>query len=137
MHLKCLGNLFSRLFLVILVTNNFWFKSIFVQLSFFLSDTFTCPILGPLVHLFWISGDILWVSKPDWVLTYSHSRGECNVHSLRSASGVTCYQPLDRHHRGASTRFISCPRILLAPVRLKPAIIAIIAVPELWVTGII
>ena len=24
----------------------------------FLSDTFTCPILGPLVPLFWISGDI-------------------------------------------------------------------------------
>ena len=25
---------------------------------FFLSDTFTCPILGPLVPLFWISGDV-------------------------------------------------------------------------------
>ena len=24
----------------------------------FLSDTFTCPILGPLVPLFWISGDV-------------------------------------------------------------------------------
>ena len=27
-------------------------------LFFFLSDTFTCPILGPLVPLFWISGDV-------------------------------------------------------------------------------
>ena len=25
---------------------------------FFLSDTFTCPISGPLIPLFWISGDV-------------------------------------------------------------------------------
>ena len=36
--------------------------------------------------------------------------GECNVHSLRSASGATRCQPLDREHCGASTRFISCSR---------------------------
>ena len=30
----------------------------FFFLKFFLSDTFTCPILGPLVPLFWISGDV-------------------------------------------------------------------------------
>ena len=34
----------------------------------FLADT--CPFLGPLVPLFWISGDV-WVSKPEWVLPYS------------------------------------------------------------------
>ena len=27
-------------------------------LKVFLADTFTCPILGPLVPLFWISGDV-------------------------------------------------------------------------------
>ena len=30
----------------------------FFFLKSFLSDTFTCPILGPLVPLFWISGDV-------------------------------------------------------------------------------
>ena len=34
-----------------------FFLKIFFK-SFFLSDTLTCPILGPLVPLFWISGDI-------------------------------------------------------------------------------
>ena len=34
---------------------NFFF---FFFKVFFLSDTFTCPILGPLVPLFWISGDV-------------------------------------------------------------------------------
>ena len=32
--------------------------SSFFKKSFFLSDTLTCPILGPLVPLFWISGDV-------------------------------------------------------------------------------
>ena len=72
----------------------------------FLSDTFTCPILGPLVPLFWIS-------KPEWVLPYSHCGGKCNVHFLRSTSGATHCQPLDGQHCGAPTGFISCPRILL------------------------
>ena len=56
---------------------------------------------------------LLWVSKPEWVLPYSNCEGECNVHFLRSTSGATCCQPLDGQHCGASTRFISCPRILL------------------------
>ena len=41
---------------------------------------------------------------------------ECNVNSLTSTSGATLCQPLDSQHCGV---FISCPRILLAPVRLK------------------
>ena len=32
---------------------------------------------------------LLWVSKPEWVLPYSHCGGKCNVHSLRSSSGAT------------------------------------------------
>ena len=30
----------------------------FFFFKLFLSDTFTCPILGPLVPLFWISGNV-------------------------------------------------------------------------------
>ena len=33
-------------------------ESFFFFFKVFLSDTFTCPILGPLVPLFWISGDV-------------------------------------------------------------------------------
>ena len=33
-----------------------WYKVTFFKV--FLSDIFTCPILGPLVPLFWISGDV-------------------------------------------------------------------------------
>ena len=32
---------------------------------------------------------LLWVSKPEWVLPYSHCGGACNEHSVRSTSGVT------------------------------------------------
>ena len=35
------------------------------------------------------------VSKPEWVLPYSHCGGECNVHFLRSTSGATRCRPLD------------------------------------------
>ena len=56
---------------------------------------------------------LLGVSKPEWVLPYSHCRGECNVHFLRSTSGATHCQPLDGQHCGALTMFISCPRIFL------------------------
>ena len=76
----------------------------------FLLDTFTCPILGPLVPLFWISGD---VSSGFQSQSYQHCRGKCNVHFLRSTSGATHCQPLDRQHCWALTGFISCPRILL------------------------
>ena len=33
-------------------------RQYFLNAIFFLSDTSACPILGPLVPLFWISGDI-------------------------------------------------------------------------------
>ena len=39
-------------------TSNFFFFFFFFFNKVFLSDTFTCPILGPLVPLFWISGDV-------------------------------------------------------------------------------
>ena len=64
----------------------------------------------PVLDFWW---RLLWVSKPEWVLPYSHCEGKCNVHFLRSTSGATCCRPLDGQHYGAPTRFISCPRILL------------------------
>ena len=38
--------------------SHFFFKKCLGFFLFFLSDTFTCPILGALVPLFWISGDV-------------------------------------------------------------------------------
>ena len=61
----------------------------FSPLSFWV-DTYTCPILGSMVLLFWISGDVSSGHQ-------SHSgfclnrfcRAKCNVHSSRSTSGAT------------------------------------------------
>ena len=53
----------------------------------FLADT--CPFLGPLVPLFWISGDVSFGFQSQSGLPYSHCGGECNVHSPRSTSGAT------------------------------------------------
>ena len=101
------------------VTINFFFFFVgHIQLSYF-GATGT-----PVLDFWW---HLLWVSKPEWVLPYSHCRGECNAHSLRFTSGATHCQPLDGQHCGVSTGFISCLRILLAPLRLEPAII------RLWV----
>ena len=82
----------------------------------FLADTYTCPTLVPLIPLFWISGDVSSGFQSQSGLPYSHCRGKCNVCSLRSIPGATLCQPLDSKHCGMPTGFISCPRILLAPV---------------------
>ena len=90
----------------------------------FLSDTFTCPILGPLVPLLWISGDVSSrFQSQSGFCPYLHCRGKCNVHSPGFTSGATHCQPIDRWYCGALTGFISFPRLLLAPVRLESAII--------------
>ena len=94
----------------------------FFFFKIFSADTYTCPILGPLIPLFWISGDISSGFQSQSGLPYSHCGGERNVRSLRSTSGATRCRPLDGKHCGAPTGFISCPRILLAPVGLEPAI---------------
>ena len=52
----------------------------------------TCPFLGPLVPLFWISGDISsgFQSQSGFCLIrYFIYGGECNVHSPRFTSGAT------------------------------------------------
>ena len=51
----------------------------------------TCPFLGPLVPLFWISGDISsgFQSQSGFCLIRYFCGGECNVHSPRFTSGAT------------------------------------------------
>ena len=55
----------------------------------FLADT--CPFLGPLVPLFWISGDVSsgFQSQSGFCLIHYFCGGECNVHSPRFGSGAT------------------------------------------------
>ena len=99
-----------------------YFIYLFIFFLNILADTYACPILGPLIPLFWISGDVSSGFQSHRGLPYLHCRGEHNVCSLRYTYGATCCQPLDGKHCRAPTRFISCPRILLAPVRLEPSI---------------
>ena len=51
----------------------------------------TCPFLGPLVPLFWISGDVSSgvQSQSRICLIRFFCEGECYVHSPRSTSGAT------------------------------------------------
>ena len=83
-----------------------------------------CPVLEPLVPLFWISGDISSGFQSQSGLSYSYFGGECNVCSLRSTSGATCCRSIGNQHCGVPTRFISCPRILstVTAARVKPRI---------------
>ena len=48
-----------------------------------------CPILGPLVPLFWISSDVSSGFQSQSGLPYLHCGGEYHVLSLRSTSGAT------------------------------------------------
>ena len=70
----------------------FFSHNIFFSFFFkkkFLADT--CPFLGPLVRLFWISGDVSsgFQSQSGFCLIRYFCGGECNVHSPRSTSGAT------------------------------------------------
>ena len=55
-----------------------------------LADTYTCPVLGPLVPLFWISGDVSsgFQSQSGFCLIHLFCGGKCNVHSPRSNSAA-------------------------------------------------
>ena len=78
---KCLHNIFFF----------FFFKK-------FLADT--CPFLGPLVPLFWISGDVSsgFQSQSGFCLIRYFCGGECNVHSPRFTSGATLADLLAAGH---------------------------------------
>ena len=61
----------------------------------FLVDT--CSSLGPLVPLFWISGDVssgFQSQSAFWVICFFFCRGKCNIDSLRSISGATHFNLL-------------------------------------------
>ena len=51
----------------------------------------------PVLDFWW---RLLWVSKPEWVLPYSHCRGKHNVRSLRSTS----WRPMLSPHTVAEVR---------------------------------
>ena len=52
-----------------------------------MTNTLTCPILRPLVPMFWISGDVSSGFQHDsGFCLISFCRGKCNVLSLRSTS---------------------------------------------------
>ena len=74
--------------LKILVLLQDYHHIIFFFLSFF--GGHMCPILGPLVPLFWISGNVSSGFQSQSGLPYLHCRGKRNACSLRSASGATC-----------------------------------------------
>ena len=73
----------------------------------------TCPFLGPLVPLFWISGDVSsgFQSQSGFCLIRYFCGGKCNVHSPRFTSGVTLAdllaageQPVTSPHACAEVR---------------------------------
>ena len=65
-----------------------WSRNFFFFLKFLVD---TCPFLGPLVPLFWISGDVSsgFQSQSGFCLICYFCGGECNVHSPRLTSGAT------------------------------------------------
>ena len=63
-----------------LISHDFFLKSFWAD---------TCPFWGPLVPLFWISGDVSCRFQSQIGLPYSHCGGKHNVHSPRSTSGAT------------------------------------------------
>ena len=72
----------------------FFFLFLFFFYLFFFFKKFladTCPFLGPLVPLFWISGDVSsgFQSQSGFCLIRYFCGGECNVHSPRFTSGAT------------------------------------------------
>ena len=79
-------------------------------LVMFLADTYTCPILGPMIPLF-------WMFQTQSGLPNSLCADRRNIHSLRSTSGATHCQPLDNQHCGVAAQLILCPRILLCDSR--------------------
>ena len=63
----------------------------FLKKNFFKFLADTCPFLGPLVPLFWISGDVSsgFQSQSGFCLICYFCGGECNIHSPRFTSGAT------------------------------------------------
>ena len=79
----------------------FFFVFVFFK---FLADTY--PFWGPLVPLFWISGDVSsgFQSQSGFCLIRYFCGGECNVHSPRFTSGATLADLL-----AAGTQLVTYP----------------------------
>ena len=88
---------------------------------FILVGTLTCPILVPLVPLFWISSDVSSrFQSQSWFCLIHFCGGECNIHSLRSTSGAT---PADLLTAGmATSHFPTCIRRGRSWLRIKRGI---------------
>ena len=91
---KMFRNKYISIFLSILVPR-------FVHIFFFFFLKFladTCPFLGPLVPLFWISGDVSsgFQSQSGFCLIryFLRSNAQCNVHSPKIHLWCYTYRPL-------------------------------------------
>ena len=75
--------------LAFIMNSFFLFFFIFLFFLKFLADT--CPFLGPLVPLFWISGAVSsgFQSQSGFCLIRYFCGVKCNVHSPRFTSGAT------------------------------------------------
>ena len=69
-------------------------------------------LLGPLVPLFWISGDVFsgFQSQSGFCLIHYFCGGKCYVHSLRSTFGATCADLLVPGVQPVTSRHI-CPEV--------------------------
>ena len=74
---------------------------------------------GPLVPLFWISGDVSSGVQSQSGLPYSHCGGKRNIRSLRSTSGATLanllaasVQPVLSPHTVAEVRLLGFELVL-------------------------
>ena len=99
------------LLLIYLIKMRVWHVPKLFFFKMFLADT--CPFWGPLVPLFWISGDVSsgFQSQSGFCLICYFCGGECNVHSPRFTSGATLAdllvvsaQPVTSPHACAEVR---------------------------------
>ena len=68
---------------------NFQYNETFFKNIVWWTCTLTCPILGPLTPLFWISGDVSSEFQIQSDLPYSCCRGKNSVYSSGCGSGAT------------------------------------------------
>ena len=88
------------------------YKKKFIELKeqvrsfYWFTDNFTlmCPILGPLVPLFWISGDVSsgFQSQCGFCHICIVEANMMYIHSIISTYGTTDYQPLNSQYCGAT-----------------------------------
>ena len=83
----------------------------------FLVDTYTCPILGPLTALFWISGNVSSWFQSQSGLPYIHN---VDIHYLRSTSGATPADLFDGQLATSPVSHIPLPGLETTPLGRRP-----------------